>query len=131
MRDAPLNLRVLVVDDSGASADELSRALVSDGFEVEVVPDAAAAVHSVHAHEPGVVVLDLDMPAVDGFSARRDIRLQSRVLPVIAMTSHLDDETFQRTVDEGFFMRLVKPVAVNDLLGAVEAAVGCRPWHGP
>lgn len=89
-------VRVLVADDSS-----LLRRLLRDAIEevegVEVVAEAAdgaAALSEIATHEPGVVVLDLQMPVMGGLSALQTLRSSGREPRVIVLTNH-SDETYR------------------------------------
>ena len=81
---------VLVVEDDAAVRESLVRALGQDGYAVETAADGHAALASVNAKEPDVVVLDVGLPGVDGLAVcrRRDSDLPSACRRLIA-SAHL------------------------------------------
>ena len=86
--------RVLIVDDNGQVRRELRTVLTLAG-DVEIVgeaQDGGAAIQQVGTLRPDVVVMDLEMPGVDGYEATRQIKARSPGCRVIALTVH-DDET--------------------------------------
>lgn len=86
----PTDDRVLLVDDDTELCDMLVRYLGQDGFRVAAVHDGEAAVAAIRRTEPGIVVLDITMPVLDGFEALRRIRAFSAV-PVLMLTARGDD----------------------------------------
>jgi two-component system response regulator CpxR len=86
----PTDDRVLLVDDDTELCDMLVRYLGQDGFRVAAVHDGEAAVATIRRAEPGIVVLDITMPVLDGFEALRRIRAFSAV-PVLMLTARGDD----------------------------------------
>jgi PAS domain S-box-containing protein len=116
-------LRVLVADDLHDSADTLAALLASLGHVVHVAYDGEQALRLAEALRPEVVVLDLGMPALNGFDVCRRIRAEpwGRVMRVIAQTGWGQDEDRQRTRAAGFDHHVVKPVDVMALDALVRA----------
>jgi len=100
VRSASRGLRVLVVDDSPTIRSVVSRVLSSAaGIErVDVAVDGKAAVEAVRRSPPDVVVLDVEMPVMDGITALREIRRMHPRLPVL-MFSSLTQRGGQATID--------------------------------
>lgn len=61
--------RVLVIDDDDDVCEILREALTEDGYAVATVPHGAAALELIHHHQPAVILLDLRMPIMDGWSS--------------------------------------------------------------
>jgi CheY-like chemotaxis protein len=119
---------VLVVEDHEASREATTLLLQSLGARVLTAANGTAALHSLGAEIPHVVLCDLRMPEMDGFAfvqrVRRDPRLAR--LPVIALTARGDTRTFLRTWSASFDTHLTKPVAVDTLVDAVRRVIA-RP----
>jgi CheY-like chemotaxis protein len=115
--------KVLVVDDHKDSAHFLSLWLGAMGCEVRKAHDGLEAVETAASFRPDVVVLDIDLPKLNGYDAARRIREQSpgRTLKLIALTGWDQDEDRGRAQSAGFDHYLVKPLefeALQALLGA-------------
>ena len=113
-------VRVLVVDDYADSVDSMATLLRLYGHEVETALGGSAALRAARANPPTVVLLDLSMPAVDGYEVARQLRLmfQRRVI-LIALTAHGYEEDKRRCLHAGFdryFSKLVDPVEVEQRL---------------
>src|SRR5262245_34949063 len=82
------NARVLVADDEESVAELLRRMLVKDGYTVEVVNDGLAALAAVSERKPHVVLLDVNMPGMNGIDVCRRIKqdLANRLTPVVLVT---------------------------------------------
>jgi signal transduction histidine kinase len=108
---------VLVVDDNGDGADMMKCLLEADGFNAIAVYSGADAVEVHKKCKPGVVLMDLGMPDMDGCEALRLIRQQPGGADVlaIAMTGWNRDDTLQRVNEAGFDHHLIKPVAYDKL----------------
>jgi PAS domain S-box-containing protein len=114
--------RVLVVDDNRDAADSLGTLLEHLGAEVRVVHDARQALAAFEAYRPGVVLLDLGMPDLDGYQVARAIRARERDgrVPLVALTGWGQEEDRRRVREAGFDHHLVKPAD----LGALRALFG-------
>jgi signal transduction histidine kinase len=109
--------QVLVVDDNGDGADMMKCLLEADGFKAIAAYSGADAVEMHKKCKPGVVLMDLGMPDMDGYEAIRLIRQQPGGADVlaIAMTGWNRDDTARRVNEAGFDHHLIKPVAYDKL----------------
>jgi DNA-binding response OmpR family regulator len=116
-------LRVLVVDDNVDAAESMAMLLEADGHEVFVAHDGASAWSRILAETPGVCLLDIGLPDVDGHALARRIRtlpaMASAVL--IALTGYGQEEDRKRSMEAGFDLHLVKPVDPGQLVAALLA----------
>ncbi len=101
------------------------------GHSVVVVPDGDRALHAVRSRHFDVVLMDLQMPEMDGFEAVRAIRAgeagTGHHLPVLALTAHAMQGDRQRCLDAGFDGYLAKPIRQADLEEALGGALGIAP----
>ena len=114
--------RILVVDDNRDAAVSTAMLLEMMGHDTRTAHDGLAAVEVARAFKPGVVLLDLGLPRLNGYDAARRIREQSAdaKLLLIAMTGRGQEDDKRRSVEAGFDLHLVKPVdsaALERLLG--------------
>lgn len=105
-------LRVLVVEDNEDVARSLAMLLELWGHNAEVVHRPEAALDAAHAHPPGVVLLDIGLPGMDGYQLAKKLRLQQgcEKVVLVAMTGYGQDEDRRRAEEAGFDHHLVKPV---------------------
>jgi signal transduction histidine kinase/DNA-binding response OmpR family regulator len=110
--------RVLVVDDLAASAETLKTLLEMEGFDVRMTHDGAEALAIAREFRPGVVLLDIGLPGMNGFEVARGLRAQeeSSDTLLIALTGYGEAESRSRSQQAGFDHHLVKPADVNQLL---------------
>ncbi len=81
--------KVLLVEDHEALWDILSRRLRRHGFEVVLAHDGQSALDQVAAEAPDVVLLDMDLPVMDGWTVARTLRGEADAsVPIIALTAH-------------------------------------------
>jgi CheY-like chemotaxis protein len=104
--------RILVVDDNRDWADGLSRLLRNEGYDVHTAYDGREAIEAAGDFQPGVVLLDLDMPRIDGYDAAKVFgRHPVATRPVlIAITAWGEESHKQRAKLAGFEHYLTKPV---------------------
>jgi PAS domain S-box-containing protein len=114
--------RILVVDDNLDAADTLVLLLESHGAHARAAYGGPAALASLAAFAPDVVLLDLDMPDMDGFDVARAIRAEgNRHVRVVALTGWGQQADRARTRAAGFDHHLTKPVDLDTLAA----------WLGP
>ena len=124
--EAPVDLRrrVLVVDDNEDAAATTSALLISMGCESRAVFDGASAIEVAATWRPDAVLLDIGMPAMDGYEVARRMRQSGlRPLPLlIALTGWGQDADRERARAAGFDLHLVKPIGVDELRIALFSA---------
>lgn len=116
--------RFLVVDDVKESGDTLAMLLEQLGQDVRSVHDGFSALKAVNDFSPAVVISDIAMPGMDGYSLAQKIRQQDSCAPLlIALTGYGQKHDRERALRAGFHLHLVKPVipaAVVELLKLME-----------
>lgn len=105
-------LRVLVVDDEQDSAESLIRMLHRWGHAAHVAFDGLAALRVAATRNPDVVLLNMEMPLLDGCQVARQLRLDfsSNECFIIAFAERADDEHRQQCIEAGVDVLLIKPV---------------------
>jgi two-component system KDP operon response regulator KdpE len=114
------NGRVLVVDDEDQIRRAVGRALSSRGYLVEQAGDGEQALAAATAFDPDLVVLDLTMPVLDGFSVCRELRRTSPV-PILVLSVREDAADKVEALDLGADDYLTKPFSVDELMARVRA----------
>jgi CheY-like chemotaxis protein len=113
--------RVLVVDDNCDAAESVAMFLGMVGHEVKTVNDGKEALACAPVYAPQVVVLDIGLPAIDGFEVARRLRLlpeTSRAL-LVAMTGYGSKADQQRAQEVGFDHYFVKPTDPSTLADTI------------
>ena len=115
--------RILLCDDNADMRQYVRQLLVGQGWDVEAVEDGAAALRSVKARLPDLVISDVMMPKLDGFGVLRALRRddETRLLPVILLSARAGDEARVEGIDAGADDYLVKPFAARELVARVRA----------
>jgi len=113
--------RILIVDDNAEVRREL-RTLLPLAGDLEIVGEAAdglEAVRLVEALRPHVILLDLQMPVLDGYAAARRIKARWPACRVVALTVHDDEATQQKASQAGVDVFLVKGSRLETLVEAI------------
>jgi CheY-like chemotaxis protein len=124
-----LPARVLIVDDNVASGELLTEILSLEGFVVRVARCARDALAVAREFAPGIALLDIGLPDMDGFALARLFKSDAYLAPIrlIALSGYARPEA-QRS-DEGLFDRyLVKPADLDQLLSVLN---GMRSGRSP
>jgi CheY-like chemotaxis protein len=122
--------RVLIVDDNRDAVDSLAQLLRMVGHDVETAYDAGTAIRATTTFQPHIVLLDIGMPQIDGYTAARTIRSQpgGHEIFLVAMTGWGQAEDKRRAMEAGFDLHLVKPASLDTLLDTFARANGaCTP----
>jgi EAL domain-containing protein (putative c-di-GMP-specific phosphodiesterase class I)/DNA-binding NarL/FixJ family response regulator len=119
---------VLVADDDPAMWAFLRTALEREGFEAIVAVNGREAIEQIRQHDVAVVVMDVQMPELDGLQALGKIRAdnRSRTLPVILVTASHGESDRIRGLESGADDLLAKPVAVRELAARVRAQIRAK-----
>jgi two-component system, OmpR family, KDP operon response regulator KdpE len=112
--------RVLVVDDEHSIRRAVGRALTARGYDVQLANDGEEALSVAAAFQPDLVVLDLNLPALDGLSVCRQLRLWSSV-PILVLSVREDEADKVAALDLGADDYLTKPFGIDELLARVRA----------
>ncbi|WP_455350972.1 response regulator transcription factor [Streptomyces sp. SYSU K217416] len=113
--------RILIVDDEPAVREALQRSLAFEGYGTEVAVDGLDALEKAAAHEPDLIVLDIQMPRMDGLTAARRLRAAGSTTPVLMLTAR--DTVGDRVsgLDAGADDYLVKPFELDELFARIRA----------
>ena len=128
-------LRVLVVDDNAVNRKLASVVVERGGHEAVQAADGAQALEAVERKSFDVILMDVQMPIMDGFEATRRIRDLERArgaqrVPILAVTAGAFEGGRERCRRAGMDGFLAKPVSYDRLLASVEAAGASLPRAG-
>jgi two-component system response regulator MprA len=121
--------RVLVVDDDPDVRDSLARALRLSGYAVTTAVHGADALDAVARFPVDLIVLDVQMPVVDGFDACRMLRARGDATPVLVLTARAAVDDRVTGLEVGADDYLVKPFALRELLARVRALLRRSASH--
>jgi CheY-like chemotaxis protein len=124
---APANARILVAEDNAVNAELLLEVLRSLGYGAEVVVSGREAVEASQRGTYDLILMDCQMPDMDGHQATREIRAHeasARRTPIVAVTAHAFEEEKQRALESGMDDYLTKPVSFTALAEVVRRYLG-------
>lgn len=117
---------VLVVDDSVTVRKVTSRLLERQGYNVQVAKDGIDAIEILQDLTPDLMLLDIEMPRMDGFEVATQIRHDPRLrnIPIIMITSRTGDKHRQRALEIGVNDYMGKPYQEAELIGKIQSLIG-------
>ena len=116
---------IMIVDDSVTVRKVTSRLMERQGWEVTTAKDGVDAINQLQEIYPDVVLLDIEMPRMDGFEVLRIVRRDERLkkLPIIMITSRTGEKHKQEALDLGVNRYLGKPFQEANLLRTIEEVI--------
>jgi CheY-like chemotaxis protein len=125
---AKTGLKILLAEDNMVNARFAFRLLQKQGHQPTLVQTGRMAVDALKAHAFDVVLMDLQMPDMDGLEATRAIREQEKIagkhVPIIAMTAHALHGDRERCLSAGMDSYISKPIDRQQLFDTIEAVLG-------
>lgn len=123
--------RILIVDDEPAVREALRRSLAFEGYGTEDAVDGLDALAKMDAYRPDLVVLDVQMPRMDGLTAARRIRASGSTVPILMLTAR--DTVGDRVtgLDAGADDYLVKPFELDELFARIRALLRRSSYAAP
>jgi DNA-binding response OmpR family regulator len=117
--------KILLVEDHEELWDFLSRRLRRRGFEVVLAHDGQQGVDMARSEKPDVILLDMNLPVMDGWTAARTLRASEDTakIAIIALTAHAMSGDRNKVIEAGCDDYHPKPVDFNKLLGQIDTAL--------
>lgn len=115
--------RILLVEDNEVNRDMLVRRLERAGYELIVAGDGEQALKLMRELHPGVVLMDMNLPIKDGWTASREASTDRTIrhIPIIALTAHAMEQDKRDALSAGCSDYATKPVDFPDLLKKIAA----------
>jgi CheY-like chemotaxis protein len=113
--------KVLIVDDNDLNVELVSMVLTPAGMEVTSAGDAAAAMRCIESMQPDLILMDVQLPGMDGMALTRLIKAQTqtRHIPIVALTAYAMRSDEERLIEAGCDGYLAKPIDVASFAGRV------------
>jgi two-component system OmpR family response regulator len=122
-------MRVLVVEDEPDLLASIARALRDEGYAVDIAADGEDGLFKAESWEYDAIVLDLMLPAVDGWEILRRLRRASKTVPVLILTARDAVADRVRGLDSGADDYVTKPFDLAELLARIRALVRRHVGH--
>lgn len=108
-------MRILVVDDNRDILELVQRVLQTDGHEVVVARDGLDAIQQELVTNPDIIILDVNLPILDGWQVCRRIKARRNV-PIMLLTVRAERDDIERSMKAGADSHLAKPFDITDFL---------------
>ncbi len=114
--------KILLIEDNEQNQEALSRRLQRRGYDVIIAPDGKQGIAMAQSELPDLILMDLNLPDVDGWEATREIKAapETGAIPIIAMTAHAMAGDQERALQAGCDDYHAKPVEFSRLLTQIE-----------
>jgi DNA-binding response OmpR family regulator len=121
--------KILIVDDERDIVKALMIRLQANGYEVVTAFDGAQGVFMAHKEKPDLIILDIRMPAGDGFSVAERLKssMQTFSIPIVFLTGSPERNAEGKAMELGARFYIKKPYDPEELLDAVKRAIGTDP----
>ena len=115
--------KILLVEDNEMNRDMLSRRLIRRGYEVVMAVDGGAGVEMAHSEAPDLILMDMSLPVVDGWTATRQIKDDPATsqVPIIALTAHAMAGDREKALEAGCDDYDSKPIEFDRLVEKMDA----------
>ena len=123
MTTSPPEAKLLVVEDEPNIRELLATSLRFAGFEVHVAADGATALKQAATHHPDLVVLDVMLPDMDGFTVTRKLRESGRILPIVFVTARDSVEDKVKGLTVGGDDYVTKPFSLEEVVARIRAVL--------
>lgn len=118
--------RVLCAEDNQDNLYMLQRRLTRRGFDVTIAMDGAQTVEWAKTLQPDVIVMDLNLPGLDGWEATQRLKNQpeTRHIPIIVLTADTTQKSREKALAAGCDEFELKPIDFDGLVGKIQSLVG-------
>jgi len=115
-------MKILIADDNEMNRSLMFALLQRNGYEVLEAADGAQAVKFAKEHIPDLIIMDIQMPVLDGVTALRMLRADesTKTMPVIAITSYAMKGDREKFLKAGFDSYISKPINTKEVISMIE-----------
>jgi len=114
---------IAIVDDDERMRSSLDNLIRSVGLRARAFPSALAFLEAGAEVDPDCLILDVRMPGMSGLELQRHLAASAAQVPIIFVTSHIDDDVKARAIDDGAVAFFYKPFSDDELLEVVDKVV--------
>ncbi len=118
------NLCIFLVEDDASVRRALQRLVRSFGYQVDAFASAREVLHTLSTAAPDCLIVDVQMPGLNGLGLQHHLAEAGHKLPIIFITAHEDAQVYQHAMEAGAVAFLYKPFSDEALLEAIHAATG-------
>ena len=122
--------RILIIEDDNHIAEGLKLNLTLTGYEVDIARDGVSGLQKWKSGQPHLIVLDIMLPGIDGFSVLQSIRLEYERVPILVLSALGSTEDRVKGLTRGVDDYLAKPFDLREFLLRVERLLARASWAG-
>ena len=122
--------RILIIEDDSHIAEGLKLNLTLAGYEVDIAPDGVSGLQKWKSRQPHLIVLDIMLPGINGFSVLQSMRLEDERLPILILSALGSTEDRVKGLTRGVDDYLAKPFDLREFLLRVERLLARASWTG-
>ncbi|PJC86879.1 hybrid sensor histidine kinase/response regulator [Vibrio sp. HA2012] len=120
--------KLLLVDDNPINQQVAAGFLQDSGIQIDIADNGEAAIEKIRLNTYDIILMDLQMPKLDGISATRHIRTHFNMsIPIIALTAHANDSTIRECLKNGMNAHLSKPLDADKLYALLTEYLDAQP----
>jgi CheY-like chemotaxis protein len=118
--------RVLIVDDNPTNLKLVTYLVRANGYEVDTAGDATTAMAAIAAHKPQLILMDLQLPGIDGLALTRDLKADpaTRDIAIIAVTAYAMKGDQDKALEAGCDDYVTKPIDTRGLPALIAKYIG-------
>ena len=121
--------RILLVEDESHIAEGLKLNLALQGYDVMIAPDGVSGLYQWKKWQPDLIILDIMLPGIDGFSVLQSIRLENEQVPILILSAKSASDDKVKGLSFGVDDYLAKPFDLEELLLRVERLLTHASWY--
>jgi DNA-binding NarL/FixJ family response regulator len=127
------NATIIIADDHPVFRRGLRMVIESEaGLQVIAeADDGAAALAAIENHQPDLIVLDVNMPQMNGFDVVRQLQAKRSKAAIVFLTMHKDEEMFNAAMDLGIVGYILKDSAVTEIIACLKTVLSGQPYISP
>jgi len=130
----PHPIKILIADDEDVIREIMARKIASQNYEIVTAKDGQEAWDKIVSEMPDIIILDLNMPKMDGWAVLSRLRSNppsKRWQPVIIVSAHDEVLSYKRAVELGADHYLSKPCRIEDIFKAIRLMLALIPQRNP
>jgi len=112
-------MKILIAEDNLMNQHLMSRYMSKLGWEYVIVENGLLATEACRSNDFDAILMDIDMPVLDGIEATRYIRVFNKIVPIIAITAYADDQMRTECAEAGMNAFLAKPCSRDDIKAVI------------
>jgi DNA-binding response OmpR family regulator len=113
---------IMLIDDSSTNNLLYENILSEEGYDIVVCEGAVSALKRMEKDVPDLILLDLMMPGMDGFSfiEKKNTNIKWRSIPVLMLTARIDSQSENRAYKMGVLEYLIKPIGISEITAKIK-----------